>query len=157
MIVMTEAVEDGKPHPVTGSPPDYDAHAATRVDAYTRNASFMKAGKVVRTGILVVSLPGWQILHTNRHGHRRERTTDQQHCRRRQAVGHGTCLLAAGRPKGSSSLRDCQCRNRAKSGGADPVAGLPRTRPAYLSKRTAMARCLCPLVDLKASSLSPYL
>ena len=63
VIVMTEAVEDGKPDPVTGSP-DYDAHAATRVDAHTRNASFMKAGKVVRTGILVVSQDGKSFTQT---------------------------------------------------------------------------------------------
>jgi hypothetical protein len=50
-------VQDGKPHPVTGSP-IYDAITVTRVDAYTTNGSYTKAGKEVQTSSTVVSGDG---------------------------------------------------------------------------------------------------
>jgi hypothetical protein len=56
-------VEDGKPHPVTGSPV-YDAIAVTRVDAYTTNAGYTKAGKVVQTGSTVISRDGKMMTIT---------------------------------------------------------------------------------------------
>jgi hypothetical protein len=56
-IVFTEAVPDGKPHPVIGSP-NYDAIAGTRVDAYTTNTRYIKAGKVVLTSTNVTSQDG---------------------------------------------------------------------------------------------------
>jgi hypothetical protein len=56
-------VEDGKPHPVTGSP-IYDAIVVTRVDAYTTNASYTKAGKVVQTGATIISEDGKRMTIT---------------------------------------------------------------------------------------------
>jgi hypothetical protein len=56
-IVFLELIEDGKPHPVTGSP-NVDAATATRVDANTANISYLKEGKVVQTGTLVTPPDG---------------------------------------------------------------------------------------------------
>ena len=56
-VVFPELVRDGRPHPVTGSA-DYDTASSTHVDAYTTNASYMKAGKVVRTSTNVTSQDG---------------------------------------------------------------------------------------------------
>jgi hypothetical protein len=56
-IVFLENVEDGKPHPVTGSR-NVDASTATRVDANTVNISYLKEGKVVQSGTLVTSPDG---------------------------------------------------------------------------------------------------
>ena len=57
VVVFTEVVFDGKPHPVTGSP-IYDAAAGTRVDAHTTNTSYIKAGKAVLTSTNVTSQDG---------------------------------------------------------------------------------------------------
>jgi hypothetical protein len=58
-VIYSEAAEDGKPHPVTGSPaPSYDALSFTPIDAYTINISRTKAGKVIQTGTVVVSRDG---------------------------------------------------------------------------------------------------
>jgi hypothetical protein len=58
-IIYLEAAEDGKPHPVTGSPtPAYDAGSATPIDAYTVDISRIKAGKVTQTATIVVSRDG---------------------------------------------------------------------------------------------------
>jgi hypothetical protein len=58
-LLYSEAAEDGKPHPVTGSPtPPYDALSATPIDAYTLNMSRIRAGKVIQTGTVVVSRDG---------------------------------------------------------------------------------------------------
>jgi hypothetical protein len=61
-------IYDGMPHPVTANleanrlgllgNPNIDARAWTRVDAYTVNISYMKAGKVVQTATAVVSRDG---------------------------------------------------------------------------------------------------
>jgi hypothetical protein len=56
-IVFLENVEDGKPHPVTGSR-FVDAATATRVDANTVNISYLKEGKVVQSGTLVTAPDG---------------------------------------------------------------------------------------------------
>jgi len=55
--LVTMRIEDGQPHPSTGSP-DFDASTYTRVDAYTLNISRTKAGKVVLTGTIVTSRDG---------------------------------------------------------------------------------------------------
>jgi len=55
--LVTMRIEDGQPHPSTGSP-DFDASTYTRVDAYTLNISRTKAGKVVATGTIVTSRDG---------------------------------------------------------------------------------------------------
>jgi hypothetical protein len=58
-VIYSEAAEDGKPHPVTGSPaPAYDAASATPIDAYTVNISRIKAEKVIQTATVVVSRDG---------------------------------------------------------------------------------------------------
>jgi hypothetical protein len=56
-LAMPEAIADGKPHPVTGSPL-IEAFAATVVDANTLTYSPMKDGKVVATGTFVMSPDG---------------------------------------------------------------------------------------------------
>jgi hypothetical protein len=56
-------IYDGKPYPTTGSPA-YDANALTRADAHTVNVSRTKAGKVVQTGIGVVSQDGKTLTFT---------------------------------------------------------------------------------------------
>jgi hypothetical protein len=63
VLVFTDISEDGKPHPVTGSP-NLDADTLTRVDAYTVNTSRTKAGKVVQTGTFVVSGDGKTLTFT---------------------------------------------------------------------------------------------
>jgi hypothetical protein len=57
-------IEDGQPHPSTGSPV-FDASAYTRVDAYTVNVTRTKAGKVVVTGTIVVSRDGKTLTQTS--------------------------------------------------------------------------------------------
>jgi hypothetical protein len=56
-VVFLEHIEDGKPHPVTGSR-NVDAATSTRVDANTTNISYLKEGKVVQTGTVVTSPDG---------------------------------------------------------------------------------------------------
>jgi hypothetical protein len=64
-IVFLELVEDGKPHPVTGSR-IIDSSAAVRVDANTTNVSYLKEGKVVQTGTSITSPDGrtWTLAFT---------------------------------------------------------------------------------------------
>ena len=56
-IIYMDTVEDGKPHPVTGSR-NFDAASATRVDANAVNVSYMKGGNVTQTGTIVTSADG---------------------------------------------------------------------------------------------------
>jgi hypothetical protein len=51
------AIDDGQPHPATGSPVA-DAASIRQINPYLRNYSLMKAGKEVQTGALVVSTDG---------------------------------------------------------------------------------------------------
>jgi hypothetical protein len=64
-IVFSELIEDGKPHPVTGSR-IVDAATATRVDANNANISYLKEGKVVQTGTSATSPDGrtWTLALT---------------------------------------------------------------------------------------------
>jgi hypothetical protein len=64
-ITFLELIEDGKPHPVTGSR-IVDAATETRVDANTANISYLKEGKVVQTGTSVTSPDGrtWTLALT---------------------------------------------------------------------------------------------
>jgi hypothetical protein len=64
-VAFLELIEDGKPHPVTGSR-IIDAATATRVDANTANISYLKEGKVVQTGTSVTSPDGrtWTLTLT---------------------------------------------------------------------------------------------
>ena len=56
---------DGMSHPLTGTPnPNFDALAATRVDAYTVIVSRTKAGKFVGTQTIAVSPDGKTLTST---------------------------------------------------------------------------------------------
>jgi len=57
VVVFSELVEDGKPHPVTGLAVA-DASTYTRVDAHTIKVTRLKDGKVVQTATWVVSQDG---------------------------------------------------------------------------------------------------
>jgi hypothetical protein len=57
VVVFSELVEDGKPHPVTGLAVA-DANTYTRVDAHTIKVTRLKDGKVVQTATWVVSQDG---------------------------------------------------------------------------------------------------
>jgi hypothetical protein len=61
-LVFEQVIEDGKPHPVTGSRA-YDASIYTRVDDYTIEFSRMKAGKVVQTGTSRLSRDGGTLTN----------------------------------------------------------------------------------------------
>jgi hypothetical protein len=61
--VFAEALEDGKPDPVTGFPL-FDSSAYTRVDAHTINFTRFKDGKVVQTGSGVISSDGKTFTNT---------------------------------------------------------------------------------------------
>jgi hypothetical protein len=63
---MSELVEDGKPHPVTGFA-EADVSTYTRVDAHTIKVTRLKDGKVVQTATWVVSQDG-KTLTTNMTG-----------------------------------------------------------------------------------------
>ena len=63
VVVFSELVEDGKPHPVTGLAVA-DANTYTRVDAHTIKVTRLKDGKVVQTATWVVSQDG-KILTAN--------------------------------------------------------------------------------------------
>jgi hypothetical protein len=56
-VAVSELVEDGKPHPVTGQAVA-DAITYTRVDAHTVKVTRLKDGKVVQTATWVVSQDG---------------------------------------------------------------------------------------------------
>jgi hypothetical protein len=56
-LLHLELIDDGKPHPVTGSR-FVDAITGTRVDANTTNISYLKEGKVVQNGTVVTSTDG---------------------------------------------------------------------------------------------------
>lgn len=57
VVVFSELVEDGNPHPVTGLAVA-DANTYTRVDAHTIKVTRLKDGKVVQTATWVVSQDG---------------------------------------------------------------------------------------------------
>jgi hypothetical protein len=63
VVVFSELVEDGKPHPVTGLAVA-DANTYTRVDAHTIKVTRLRDGKVVQTATWVVSQDG-KILTAN--------------------------------------------------------------------------------------------
>jgi hypothetical protein len=58
VLVFSELVEDGKPHPVTGQAGGFDAQTYTRADAHTVNVNRLKDGKVIQTGTWAVSPDG---------------------------------------------------------------------------------------------------
>jgi hypothetical protein len=62
-IAYMEAMEDGKPHPVTGLA-GVDASAVTRVDGYSANVTYFNGGKPVQTGTLVTARDGKSYTFT---------------------------------------------------------------------------------------------
>jgi hypothetical protein len=66
VVVMSELIEDGKPHPVTGFA-EADVSTYTRVDAHTIKVTRLKDGKVVQTATWVISQDG-KTLNTNMTG-----------------------------------------------------------------------------------------